>query len=591
MTISKIFTKNHLKIKRFFVFIFVPVLLVSSIFIFYCTYFFGRIYPNVYIAQVPVGGKTPLEAAQTLSKLTTAPEKIVLSIQTQTFEIPTSKIGFSYDFIQSAENAYNLTRTGNIVTDLEKRLELLFSKTQIGLTVKLDEKALQNTLSIVSSAVSINPIPFSILLKDGIVAIDRGKGGTEIDIENARLQIGNNLTYGIDSPIHLQTIFLDTGLSENQAEILKKRAEKLIGKTLILNYENQLQSYNDQSLIILLDINNKYKEDEVSLIVSKTAASINRDPENSLFVFLPNETGGNGRVQEFSPSKDGLEVNQDVLTASIIDKLKTLENTEASNATVDIPVIKTMPKIKTEEANNLGIKELLGSGTSLFQHSIPNRIYNVSLAATRLNGILIAPGEVFSFGKALGDISAYTGYLQAYVIQNGKTVLGDGGGVCQVSTTFFRALLNAGLPIAERHAHAYRVGYYEQDSPPGFDATVFVPSVDLKFKNDTGNHILVQTLIDPNVLRLTFELYGTKDGREVTIGKPVISNESPPPPDVYQDDPSLPKGQIKQVDFAAWGAKVYFTRQVTKNGEVIISDRFDSNFRPWQAVYLRGTKE
>ena len=261
------------------------------------------------------------------------------------------------------------------------------------------------------------------------------------------------------------------------------------------------------------------------------------------------------------------------------------------NINIQIPVRVLKPKIPTDKINDLGIKESIGKGTSLFQGSIQSRIYNITLASSRLNGLLVAPNEVFSFDKALGDISAFTGYKQAYIIENGRTVLGDGGGVCQVSTTFFRALLNAGLPIVERHAHAYRVGYYEQDSPPGFDATVFVPSVDLKFKNDTGNHILVQTLIDPNVLRLTFELYGTKDGREVTISKPVISNESPPPPDVYQDDPTLPKGQIKQVDFAAWGTKVYFTRQVTKNGEVIISDRFDSNFRPWQAIYLRGTKD
>jgi vancomycin resistance protein YoaR len=208
-----------------------------------------------------------------------------------------------------------------------------------------------------------------------------------------------------------------------------------------------------------------------------------------------------------------------------------------------------------------------------------------------LNGILIKPGEEFSFDKAVGDVSSLTGYKQAYVIQNGRTVLGDGGGVCQVSTTFFRAILDAGYPITERNPHAYRVHYYEEDSGPGIDAAIYTPTVDLKFKNDSGHYLLVQSYIDTEEMRLTFELYGTKDGREVTIGKPVILSQSPAPEPLYQDDPTLPKGQIKQVDFAAPGAKVYFTREVKKNGEVIISDKFTSNYRPWQAVYLRGTKE
>jgi vancomycin resistance protein YoaR len=249
------------------------------------------------------------------------------------------------------------------------------------------------------------------------------------------------------------------------------------------------------------------------------------------------------------------------------------------------------PKISTDKVNNLGIRELIGTGTSLFQHSIPGRIYNVTLASSRLNGILVAPGEVFSFNNALGDVSAFTGYKQAYVIQNGRTVLGDGGGVCQVSTTLFRSVLNAGLPVIERTAHAYRVGYYEEDSSPGLDATVFSPSPDLKFKNDTKNYILIQTVVDPDTLRLTFYLYGTKDGRQVTISTPAVSNQTPPPPDLYQDDPTLPVGEIKQVDFSAWGANVYFTRQVVKNGKTIISETFNSNYRPWQAIYLRGTKQ
>jgi vancomycin resistance protein YoaR len=290
--------------------------------------------------------------------------------------------------------------------------------------------------------------------------------------------------------------------------------------------------------------------------------------------------------------RDGREVNKQELGQQIISKAKLILNyTTQKIVIIPIPITKLKPNLTTDKVNQMGIKELIGVGTSLYQHSIESRIYNVGLAASRINGILIPPGKTFSFAEAVGDVSSLTGYKQAYVIENGRTVLGDGGGVCQVSTTLFRAALNAGLPIVERHPHAYRVGYYEEDSPPGIDATVYVPSVDFKFKNDTGHHVLIQTINDPVEMRLTFMLYGTNDGRVSTITTPVITSQSPAPEPRYEDDPSLPKGQIKQIDFAAAGAKTSFNRTVTKNGKIIISETFNSNYRPWQAVFLRGTKE
>lgn len=330
----------------------------------------------------------------------------------------------------------------------------------------------------------------------------------------------------------------------------------------------------------------QYSENEFQNTLSPIIREASIEAVDALFQFQ------NGKALAFRPSKDGQEVDMDTLKRRIASKVPLIVHLGKPEKIVfAVPIRIIKPKVTTDQANTFGIKELISTGTSLFQHSIPNRIYNITLAATRLNGILVAPGETFSFGKALGDISAFTGYKQAYIIQNGKTVLGDGGGVCQVSTTFFRALLNAGLPIVERHAHDYRVGYYEQDSPPGFDATVYVPSIDLSFKNDTPNHILIQTEIDPAVQRLTFYLYGTKDSRQVTISKPVITNRTPAPAPLYQDDPSLAKGTTKQADFAAEGAIVVFTRQVVMNGKTIINDKFVSNYRPWQAVYLKGTKE
>ena len=344
-----------------------------------------------------------------------------------------------------------------------------------------------------------------------------------------------------------------------------------------------LQAYTES---INLSPSYKFSENKLEEKLKIVYESIEKKPVEALFNFE------GGKVNEFRVSVNGREINREELNRQIISKARLVtSSTNQKIIIIPIPVKVVRPNLTTEKVNKMGIKELIGTGTSLFQHSIESRIYNVNLAASRLNGILVAPGETFSFAKALGDISSFTGYKQAYIIQNGKTVLGDGGGVCQVSTTLFRAALNAGLPIEERSAHAYRVSYYEQDSSPGIDATVYVPTVDLKFRNDTTNHILIQTLVDLNELRLTFMLYGTKDGRTTEISTPVITKQTPAPEPRYEDDPNLPKGVVKQVDFAAAGANVYFTRTVTKDGKIMISDKFTSNYRPWQAVFLKGTKE
>jgi vancomycin resistance protein YoaR len=368
-------------------------------------------------------------------------------------------------------------------------------------------------------------------------------------------------------------------------------ANLIADQALIIGRSNN--NITNLSLLIQAYVNGVYlspsytfSEEKLREVLSPLMSQIEKKPVDALFQFE------NGRVTTFKPSEKGLAVDFDELKNDLRQKSFSVVQTGKSQIlTFQIPIREIEAKVTTDKVNNLGIKELIGTGTSLFQHSIPGRIFNVTLASSRINGILVAPDQVFSFNDSLGDVSSFTGFQQAYVIKNGRTVLGDGGGVCQVSTTLFRAALDAGLPILERAAHAYRVGYYEQDSPPGIDATVYGPSPDLKFKNDTGNYILIQTVVDPSILRLTFYLYGTKDGREVTMTKPVIVSQTAPPPPVYQDDPTLPKGEIRQVDYAAWGANVYFNRQVVKNGKVIISEKFTSNYQPWADIYLKGTKE
>jgi len=154
----------------------------------------------------------------------------------------------------------------------------------------------------------------------------------------------------------------------------------------------------------------------------------------------------------------------------------------------------------------------------------------------------------------------------------------------------FRAALNSGLPVVERHAHAYRVSYYENDQPIGFDAAIYQPAVDLKFRNDTPNYVLVQTETIPEENKIAFRIYGTPDGREVEITEPIITGVSGAPAPKYEDTDTLAKGVVKQVDFAASGATSVFSRKVTKDGNILFEETYRSVYRPWQAVFLVGTK-
>lgn len=161
--------------------------------------------------------------------------------------------------------------------------------------------------------------------------------------------------------------------------------------------------------------------------------------------------------------------------------------------------------------------EILGTGQTNFAGSSSARIANIKIGSSKIDGISISAGEEFSFLKTAGKVTASEGYLPEANIRGGKTVMALGGGLCQVSTTLFRAALNAGLKITQRINHSYPVGYY---SPQGTDAAIAHPSIDLKFINDTKNSIIIEKNIEN--FELKFNIYGISDLREIKISGPFI---------------------------------------------------------------------
>lgn len=560
------------------------IILVAGSLAYYFSAFTNKVYPNIFLAGTDIGGLNTIDSQIKISKNILSPEITTLSHKEQDYLISPSDIDFSYDLNSSIQNAYKFTRTGNIINDFKKRIGLLFHQKEFVLTYSYSDEKLINILTAISDKVSVKSTAPSVKLVKGEIIINRGSPGNEVDLESLKKMIILAYAQNNFEKIEIPISVVDKTLDQNQIDSLRLRAEKFIGKNLQLKFEFSSFSLADSDIVSLINPISGYLQIGVSTKINKIASDINRDPQNPKFVFE------NGRVQEFQPALDGVQVDIEKFSNLLTSSLDLLADSTEKSLSLDIPATTTKPEVTTDSVNNLGIKELIGRGTSTFYHSIPGRVHNVVLAASRINGTLVAPGQTFSFNQTLGDVSQFTGYQQAYIISEGKTILGDGGGVCQVSTTLFRSILNAGLPITERQAHAYRVGYYEQDSPPGLDATVYSPSPDLKFINDTSSHILIEAKANPKNYSLIFELYGTSDGRVATISKSIVTNVSAPPADLYQDDLTLPVGTVKQIDFKAWGAKVTFNYSVKRGGEEIYKKTFVSNYRPWQAIYLRGTK-
>ncbi len=549
----------------------------------------GRILPGVAVAGIEVGNMTGEEAASLLRKeIGTEMKKIKVVSNQESWEMVPSEIGLEVDLPATINQVWLVGRRGGLLERLGQAQGSFFEGVNLGLVIRTDKDKFEKRLAEIENELNQEAVEPSVTLKqegeEKMVEVSRGKDGWLVDTDNLRnlLLAKWSVLQSNDQEVPMKLIPVE--ISEEAVEKIKQVAEKLVDKELVMRLDEESWDFAGEELLGLLRPAETvvFDQKKVEKAVAEFAEGVNRQPRNATFKFE------GGKVREFTASREGLRVIEEDLVVKIKSAYFSL--LEQERVEILVTAIRTEPKITTSEVNNLGIKELLGKGESTYFHSIPNRVHNVGLAASRIAGVLVAPGEEFSFNDAVGEISGKTGYKTAYVISGGRTVLGDGGGVCQVSTTLFRAALAAGLPILERKAHAYRVGYYEQDYPAGIDATVYSGSADLKFRNDTPAHILIQPVIDTDNYYLAFEIYGTSDGRKAEISTPKLWGQSPPPPTLYQDDPTLPVGTMKQIDWAAWGAKTSFDYKVTRNGETVFEKTFVSTYRPWQAIYLRGTR-
>jgi vancomycin resistance protein YoaR len=251
----------------------------------------------------------------------------------------------------------------------------------------------------------------------------------------------------------------------------------------------------------------RISREKIELYLENIAKEINTTPINARFSIKDT-----GEITEFVPSKKGRVLNipesQEIIVSALLSNYNSGKN-------IELVVDEIEPQITLDKINNLGINTLLGRGESNFAGSSNSRVHNIKRGVSILKGILLKPGEEFSFNRVIGTVGANSGYLPELVIKGGKLVPEYGGGLCQVSTTLFRAVMSAGLAVLERHSHSMPVRYY---NPQGFDATIYPGVSDFRFKNDTPSYILLQPEISDS--KLSFEIYGTDDGRKVKIDGP-----------------------------------------------------------------------
>lgn len=318
-----------------------------------------------------------------------------------------------------------------------------------------------------------------------------------------------NISYCPSSPVVCRLV-----LTFNSMSFIKKESRIAIDKDSIKSFIDELSEKMDRNPV---DAKFKIEEDgTISFIPDQKGVRINRDKSLDI-LYETLEDGG--------PSQENKELSLDYETPD--------------------------PEIRSSDVNDLGIETLIGEGKSNFKGSPKNRIFNINVATEKFNGLLIKPGEEFSFVGALGPVDGEHGYAPELVIKHDKTEPEFGGGICQVSTTAFRAAINSGLKITARKNHAYPVAYY---NPQGMDATVYIPRPDLKFKNNTPGNILIQTKIEGTIL--TFQFFGTNDGRKVEVEGPKILERN--------SDGSM---------------KTTFTQKVyDKDGNEMITDIFNSNY-------------
>jgi vancomycin resistance protein YoaR len=595
-------TVHHWPLYLVAVFFILADIIIASYFSFE-EYYKDKIYPGVSLGQIYLGGKTADEAKIILeTKFNDISQNGVQfnygqSVATITpiitsfnGDIALQVINFNSD--ETVSRAFNVGRGQGVYANLKDQLLALANSWQISASVDFDNEQIKRMLvdnfdQFAAPAQDAQLFATTTELfgeKKLTLQVAPEKVGYDLGYDQGLLAMKAELEKLNSSPVELSAAKGYPNIKQAEIKPLAAAGQKFLDSaSLTLIYgdkkwdvpKDQIANWfavkraTDTKMIL------GFSEEKFGDFLDKAAApQIETPSADARFQIV------DGKVVQFNHSANGRKIDLDQTYQNLQTDFL-IENKKI----VDIAVATVTSAVSDQETNNLGVTELVGEGTSDFSLSPKNRIQNIKVGAAALNGLLIPPGAEFSTDKALGEVDASTGYMPEMSIMGDQTILEYGGGLCQIGTTLFRAALNSGFPITARQAHSYRVVYYE---PAGTDATIYQPWPDLRFINDTKNYILIQTHISGNIL--TFDFWGTKDGRQVDESAPTIYNITKPLPPKYTETLSLPPGQTKCTEKAHDGADAFFDYKVTYPDGTVKQKRFSSHYVPWRAVCMIGVK-
>ena len=559
----------------------------------------GRIFPGVSVAGVDVSGLTPSDAAVKLNGALSYPisGKVLFRDGEKAWVASPAELGMVFDPSSSAVTAYDVGRSGGLFGALAGQIRARGNGVFVPPVIIFDQRVAYQYLRQISAQID-QPLQEAGLSLEGTnVVASPGSVGRELKIDATLVYLGAQLQTFSDGEVPLVVQEVEPQILDVTAQA--DMAKQILSQPLTLVVPDSVENapapfvYDVQVLANMLGV--QRTQDGVQVVLNNAALTdllepvknrTDRPSSNAKFVFNDDTR----QLDLIEPSQTGLVVDVDATVLAINESLLRGEHVVSLVVKTDEPQI---PSSIT--GAEIGVTELLWSETSYFYGSSAERIQNIQAASKSFHGLLVAPGETFSMGEHMADVSLENGFAEALIIFGGRTIKGVGGGVCQVSTTLFRAAFRSGFPIVERYSHAYRVSYYEQGPSggvdptlAGLDATVYFPLVDFKFKNDSPYWILMETYVNVQARTLTWKFYSTSDGRTVdwdTTGPTQIVSAPAP---LFEENPELSKNEMRQIDWAANGADVTITRTVFRDGAVYLQDQFTTHYEPWRAVCEYG---
>ncbi|MCQ3936183.1 MAG: hypothetical protein DPW18_03945 [Chloroflexi bacterium] len=581
-------------------------LFVATVFVWTIGYqlmYAGRVFPGVSVAGVDLSGLSPNDAALKLSQTLSYPitGKVLFRDGERIWVASPAELGMVFDPTASALAAYEHGRKGGLFKALAGQVGARGLGADVPPVIIFDQRVAYTYLQNIASQVNQQVVEASLRVEGTNVVSEPGRVGRSLNLDATLVYLAGQLQSFRDGEVPL--VIQETAPKLLDVSSQAEAARRILSQPLTINVPNHREgdpgpwTFDIPVLANMLAVevvdNNGAAEMRVGLdpaalrqTLSDLKVLVDRSPQNARFIF----NDSTGQIEPISASATGRVMDVEASIAAINEALLRGEHN------VNLVVAEQAPAVQdTATGAELGIIQLIAEQTTYFYGSSEARIQNIVTAAGEYHGLLVAPGETFSMGSVLGDVSLENGYAEALIIYGGRTIKGVGGGVCQVSTTLFRTVFMAGFPVVERYSHAYRVSYYEMDASgsidtkyAGLDATVYFPLVDFKFKNDTPYWLLMETYVNVSARTLTWKIYSTSDGRTVTWETTGPMNIVPPPEPVFEENPELDPNQIKQVDYAAEGADVTVTRTVWKNGLVYFTDQFQTHYEPWAAVCQYG---